>query len=129
MRANSLILRPSKAAACKVVYLVSQDGTNHVQKRSTPQGKYKPSFKTQEKIHEKTADTLPGSQLPELRGVIETTDYNSGQPVTHRIELYRSDRIDCYRAVVDGQLWKTRIGWSLILAGLRKAMPQIRQID
>jgi len=68
-------------------------------------------------------------ELPELRRVIEITDYDSGQPATHHIELYRSDRIDCYRAVVDSRLWKARIGWSRVLEGLRKALPRLRQFD
>lgn len=79
--------------------------------------------------HDDTAAARLDSELPELRRVIEVTDYDSDQPATHRIELYRSDRIDCYRAVVDGQLWKTRIGWSRVLEGLRKVLPRLRQFD
>jgi hypothetical protein len=63
--------------------------------------------------------------LPNLRRVITVTDYDTGEPVTHTIELYKSNRIDCYRAVVDGAPWKDRIGWSKILAGLRKALPRV----
>ena len=85
--------------------------------------------KTKRPAQEGVADIAPDNPLPELRRVIEITDYDSGQPVTHRIELYRSDRIDCYRAVVDGRLWKTRIGWSRVLEGLRKALPRLRQSD
>lgn len=67
--------------------------------------------------------------LPDLRRVIEITDYDTGCPVTHRIELYRSDRIDCYNVLIDGQPWQERIGWSRILEGLRKALPRYRQFD
>jgi hypothetical protein len=67
--------------------------------------------------------------LPDLRRMIEITDYNSGMPTTYAIELYRSDRIDCYKVIIDGKFWKERIGWSRILEGLRKALPRIRQLD
>ena len=66
-------------------------------------------------------------ELPALRKVIEITDFDSGIPVTHRLELYRTSRIDCYSVWIDGQLWKERIGWSRILEGLRKALPRLRQ--
>ncbi|MCO4759665.1 MAG: hypothetical protein KC477_16710, partial [Oceanospirillaceae bacterium] len=50
----------------------------------------------------------------------------TGTPITHRIELYRSNRIDCYNVVINGNLWKRRIGWRKILEGLRKALPRLR---
>jgi len=67
--------------------------------------------------------------LPELRRVIEITDYDSGTAVTYRIELLRCDRIDCYNMVVNGELWRKRIGWSRVLEGLRKALPRQRQME
>ena len=63
--------------------------------------------------------------IPELRRIIEITDYDSGEPITHKLELYKTDRIDCYKVLVDGKLWKMRIGWSNILAGIRKALPRL----
>lgn len=63
--------------------------------------------------------------IPELRRVIEIIDYDSGEPITHKLELYKTDRIDCYKVLVDGKLWKQRIGWSNILAGIRKALPRL----
>ena len=63
--------------------------------------------------------------IPELRKVIEIIDYDSGEPITHKLELYKTDRIDCYKVLVDGKLWKQRIGWSNILAGIRKALPRL----
>ncbi len=63
--------------------------------------------------------------IPELRRVIEIVDYDSGEPITHKLELYKTDRIDCYKVLVDGKLWKQRIGWSNILAGIRKALPRL----
>lgn len=63
--------------------------------------------------------------IPELRRVIEITDYDTGEPIHHKLELYKTDRIDCYKVFVDGKLWKERIGWSKILAGIRKALPRL----
>lgn len=60
------------------------------------------------------------TKLPDLRRIIEITGLDSGTPVKHKMELYRTDRIDCYDVFVDNCLWKRRIGWSKILEGLRK---------
>jgi hypothetical protein len=68
-------------------------------------------------------------ELPELRRVILITDYDTGTPITHKIELYRTTRIDCYNAWVNGRLWKKRIGWSRVLEGLRKALPRLQNFD
>lgn len=53
-------------------------------------------------------------ELPELHRVILTTDYDTGTPITHQIQLYRI-------VWVDGRFWKERIDWSKILEGLTKA--------
>ena len=62
-------------------------------------------------------------ELPLLRRVIIVIDYDSGHPVEHRIELYRTSRVDVYRATADGQDWGRR-GWSAVLEGLRKSLPR-----
>jgi len=62
--------------------------------------------------------------LPELRREIIIIDHDFGEQI-HRLMLYRTDRVDCYRCVADGVEWKERIGWSKILAGLRKSMPRV----
>lgn len=62
--------------------------------------------------------------LPELRRTIIVVDHDFGE-VTHRIDLYRTARVDCYRAVADGRPWKNRIGWSRVLATLRKSFPRL----
>lgn len=62
--------------------------------------------------------------LPDLRRRIVIEDWDFGHRV-HVIELHRTSRIDCYRVVADGQPWKRRVGWSQILAGLRKALPRL----
>lgn len=62
---------------------------------------------------------------PKLRRRIVITDFDGAEPVEHVIELYRTNRIDSYRAVIDGEEWHARIGWSRILDGLRRAMPRL----
>ena len=62
--------------------------------------------------------------LPELRRQIIIRDFDFGENI-HTLDLYRTDRVDCYRVVADGVEWKERIGWSKILAGLRKSMPRV----
>ena len=63
--------------------------------------------------------------LPELRRTIIVIDYDSGAPVHHQIDLHKTNRIDQFRAVVDGIEWKKRIGFSGVLAGIRKSMPRV----
>ena len=65
--------------------------------------------------------------LPELRRRIVITDYDFGERV-HTLDLYRTTRRDCYRVHVDGKPWKTRIGWSKILEGLRKSLPRVGEV-
>lgn len=62
--------------------------------------------------------------LPDLRRQIIIRDFDFGEKI-HTLDLYRTDRVDCYRVVADGVEWKERIGWSKILAGLRKSMPRV----
>ncbi len=63
-------------------------------------------------------------QMPELRRQIIIRDFDFGETI-HTLDLYRTNRIDCYRVVADGVEWKRRIGWSKLLAGLRKSMPRV----
>jgi len=65
------------------------------------------------------------SELPALRRTLIIIDYDFGK-VEHRIDLYRTRRIDCYRAVADGAERKRRIGWSKMLAALRVKFPRVR---
>lgn len=62
--------------------------------------------------------------LPALRRQIIIRDFDFGEKI-HTLDLYRTDRVDCYRVVADGVEWKQRVGWSKILAGLRKSMPRV----
>jgi len=66
-------------------------------------------------------------ELPDLRKKIIITNYDFDEE-THLFELYKSGRIDQYRVLVDGELWKERIGFSGILAGIRKSMPPVMAI-
>lgn len=66
----------------------------------------------------------PPSALPNLRRRIIIEDFDFGHQV-HVLELHRTNRVDCYRVVCDGVEWKRRIGWSKVLAGLRKSMPRV----
>lgn len=81
--------------------------------------------------NEKRLNSIPPeypAELPDLRRKIIIIDYDSGKPVRHVLDLYKSDRIDCFKVFVDGKLWKTRMGYSRILAGIRKAMPRARNM-
>lgn len=62
--------------------------------------------------------------LPDLRRRIVIENFEFGHEV-HVLELHRTNRVDCFRVVADGVEWKERIGWSKILAGLRKSMPRV----
>lgn len=63
-------------------------------------------------------------ELPELRRIVTVTDFDSGEPITHTLELRKTCRVDVYAVSADGQPWR-RCGWSGILAGLRKAYPRV----
>ena len=67
-------------------------------------------------------DYIP--QMPELRRTIIIIDHDFGT-VEHRIDLFRTGRIDCYRVVADGVEWKNRAGWSTVLAGIRKSFIRV----
>lgn len=64
------------------------------------------------------------ADLPDLRREIIVIDHDFGRQ-EHRLLLYRTNRRDCYRVEVDGRSWMDSIGWSRILAGLRKSLPRV----
>lgn len=64
---------------------------------------------------------------PRLRRQIIVIDYDFGKPVVHKMKLYRTGRIDRYRAEIDGQYWKN-IGWSGALEGIRKSFLRVKAI-
>lgn len=63
-------------------------------------------------------------QMPDLRRTIVITDHDFGT-VEHNIDLYRTNRIDCYRVVADGVEWKKRAGWSTVLEAVRKSFIRV----
>ena len=65
--------------------------------------------------------------LPELRRRLIVIDYDFGEKI-HTLDLYLTNRVDCYRVVADGVEWKKRVGWSKILAGLRMSLPRVGAI-
>lgn len=66
-------------------------------------------------------------ELPNLRRIVIIIDFDFGKTV-NIIKLYKSDRIDCYKAVVQGKIWKEKIGWAKILEGIRKSFVRIHAI-
>ena len=64
---------------------------------------------------------------PKLRRIIVIIDFDFGKMV-NIIRLYRTRRIDCYQAVIDGKIWKENIGWSKVLEGIRKSFVRIHAI-
>lgn len=63
-------------------------------------------------------------QMPDLRRSIVIVDHDFGT-VEHRIDLYRTNRIDCYKVIADGTEWKQRAGWSRVLAAVRKSFLRV----
>ncbi len=78
--------------------------------------------KEQKRLEAPAPDYPPG--FPDLRRRIIIIDYDFGK-VVHRIDLYKTNRVDCYRAVADGKPWKERVGWSRILEGIRKSFIRV----
>ncbi len=65
--------------------------------------------------------------LPDLRREIIIIDHDFGT-VSHHIELFKTNRVDCYKAVADGKLWHKRIGWSRVLEGIRKSFVRVGSV-
>lgn len=66
-------------------------------------------------------------ELPQLRRMIIVVDYDFGK-VVETMKLYKTDRIDCYKAVVNGGVWKERVGWAKCIEKMRKSFIRIRNI-
>ena len=64
------------------------------------------------------------AELPELRRRVIIIDYDFGKRV-YRLELFRTNRVDCYRAEANGRLWRDRVGWSKVLEGIRKSFVRV----
>lgn len=78
------------------------------------------------KIQEGPAPHYP-PVFPELRRQIIVKDFDFGN-VEHQIDLYRTDRVDTYRMVVDGREYAYRIGWSKVLEIIRKQFLRVQSL-
>lgn len=74
------------------------------------------------RMEQPAPDYIP--RMPDLRRTIIIIDHDFGE-VEHRIDLYRTNRIDCYRVVADGTEWKKRAGWSTVLEAVRKSFIRV----
>jgi len=63
-------------------------------------------------------------ELPEIRREIIIIDHDFERK-EYRMELRKTNRIDCYDCYINGQLWKQRIGWSRVQEWIRKAFPRV----
>lgn len=70
---------------------------------------YRRRYKGSQKINERMRRWREAREQKRLDG-----------PARHEFVLLRSDRIDCYRVAVDGQLLPGRMGWARILELIRK---------
>jgi len=75
------------------------------------------------KEHEGGTEDYP-LDIPKLRRKIIIIDYDFGE-TRHEIELYRTNRIDCYLAKVNGEVWKRHVGWAKVLEGVRKSFTRL----
>lgn len=64
------------------------------------------------------------AELPQVRMRIIVERYDFDAPERHEFELRRTNRVDVYAVLVDGQPWKTA-GLTAVLEGLRKACPRV----
>lgn len=65
--------------------------------------------------------------LPNLRRMIIVVDFDFGKKA-HTLKLYKTNRVDLFRVECDGKVWKDGVGFSNILARIRKSMPRVRAI-
>lgn len=63
-------------------------------------------------------------ELPLIRKRIIIEDYDFGYK-RYEMVLMRTKRIDCYKAVVNGKVWREKIGLSRILSAIRKSFPRL----
>lgn len=63
-------------------------------------------------------------QEPALRRIVVVIDLDSGQPLIRMAQLWRSNRRDTYHVRTPRGSSKRAVGWSRVLASVRKAMPR-----
>ena len=64
------------------------------------------------------------AEIPELRRIVVVIDYDFGK-VVEVMRLYKTNRVDCYRAVIDGKVWRDRIGWTQVLTAIRRSFLRV----
>ena len=74
------------------------------------------------RLEQPSPDYVP--TMPDLRRTVIVIDHDFGT-VEHRLDLYRTNRIDCYRVVADGVESKQRAGWSTVLEAVRKSFIRV----
>lgn len=99
--------------------------SGQMRERMAAMGRKSQAVQAQQRID--SAEPASLWEPPEVRRVITITDYDMGER-TVKMELRRSDRIDCYDCYIDGELWKPRIGWSRVQEWIRKAFPRVHVI-
>ena len=62
--------------------------------------------------------------LPDVRRIITIRDFDFGE-LEYEMVLHKTNRIDCYKAVVNNEVWKERIGWAKALEGVRKSFIRV----
>lgn len=92
--------------------------------RKTRKAVMRRQWRPRQEVNESGARS-PQWKPPKLRRRITIEDFDGAEPRTHVVELFRTSRIDSYRAVIDGREWRSRAGWSRVLDGLRRAMPRL----
>jgi len=65
---------------------------------------------------------------PEVRRRVIVEDYDFGL-VRHELVLYRSNRVDSYQVMADGQLLPGRKGWSAVCDILRRSFVRVGVFD
>lgn len=64
------------------------------------------------------------AELPDVRMRITVERFDLAAPERHEFELRKTNRVDVYAVLVDGQPWK-HAGLTAVLEGLRKACPRV----
>lgn len=80
--------------------------------------------KAKERIRLKSPEPEYPPTLPNLRRIVIIIDFDFGKTV-NIIKLFKTNRIDCYRAEAEGKIWKEKIGWAKVLEGIRKSFLRI----
>lgn len=93
-------------------------------KRTKFSAKLKRMREAKERKRLENAEPVSYFTLPDLRRKIIVIDYDFGE-VRHEIILRKTNRVDCYQAVVNGKIWKERIGWAKVLEGVRKSFIRV----